>query len=259
VRTLRAERRTRAGAPLGPAVARTGELALGSPYVAGLLDAYALAGGDPSHEPLTLDLRRFDCVLLVEGCLAVARLAASADEPTWQAFGHQVERMRYRGGVRTGYPSRLHYFSEWIADNARRGLLHDLGRELGGEADRRPLRFMTTHRASYPALRGDAEFEAIRAMELRLDDSPRWVIPAAHIARVQDRIHSGDVLAFATRIPGLDATHTGLAYRDRAGVLRVLHAPLSGGAVEVSRRTLPEYVAAIRSATGIMVARPLRG
>jgi hypothetical protein len=33
----------------------------------------------------------------------------------------------------------------------------------------------------------------------------------------------------------------------------------TGGAVEVSRRTLPEYVATIRNATGIMVARPLRG
>jgi hypothetical protein len=38
----------------------------------------------------------------------------------------------------------------------------------------------------------------------------------------------------------------------------VLHAPLSGGAVEVSRSTLPEYVAAIRRSTGILVARPLR-
>jgi hypothetical protein len=41
-------------------------------------------------------------------------------------------------------------------------------------------------------------------------------------------------------------------------VLRVLHAPLSGGVVEVTRATLPEYVAAIRRSTGILVARPLR-
>jgi hypothetical protein len=84
-------------------------------------------------------------------------------------------------------------------------------------------------------------------------------VPADRIVRVQDRIHSGDVLAFATAIPGLDVTHTGLAYRDGEGVLRVLHAPLSGGAVEVSRTTLPQYVSAIRRATGILVARPLRG
>ena len=42
-------------------------------------------------------------------------------------------------------------------------------------------------------------------------------------------------------------------------LLRVLHAPLSGGVVEVTESTLPEYVAAIRSSTGILVARPLWG
>jgi hypothetical protein len=48
-----------------------------------------------------------------------------------------------------------------------------------------------------------------------------------------------------------------MAHRDGKGVLRVLHAPLSGGSVEVTRSTLPEYVAAIRRSTGILVARPL--
>jgi hypothetical protein len=39
----------------------------------------------------------------------------------------------------------------------------------------------------------------------------------------------------------------------------VLHAPLSGGVVEITDSTLPQYVAAIRSSTGILVARPLWG
>ncbi len=67
------------------------------------------------------------------------------------------------------------------------------------------------------------------------------------------------MLAFATEIAGLDVTHSAFAYRDSGGVLRVLHAPLSGGVVEITQATLPEYVAGIRRATGILVARPLRG
>jgi hypothetical protein len=47
-----------------------------------------------------------------------------------------------------------------------------------------------------------------------------------------------------------------MAYRDRTGVLRVMHAPLSGGVVEVTKTTLPEYVARIRRGTGILLARP---
>ena len=167
--------------------------------------------------------------------------------------------MRYRGGERRGYISRLHYFSEWIADGAKRGLVQDLGVELGGVEDRRPLRFMTRHRASYPAFADEDVYREIGAIERRLDGRPRRVIPTDRIPEVADRIESGDVLAFATAIPGLDVTHAAFAYRDAAGVLRVLHAPLSGGVVAITRTTLPEYVAAIRRATGILVARPLPG
>jgi hypothetical protein len=92
-----------------------------------------------------------------------------------------------------------------------------------------------------------------------MDDRPRRVIPTERIPGVADRIESGDVLAFATAIPGLDVTHAAFAYRDAEGTLRVLHAPLSGGVVEITRSTLPQYVAAIRRATGILVARPLWG
>ncbi len=167
--------------------------------------------------------------------------------------------MRYRGGERRSYTSRLHYFSEWITDGESRGLLRDRGAELGGVEDGRPLRFMTEHRGSYLALADDGVFREIGAMERRLDGRPRRVVPTERIPEVSDRIETGDVLAFATAIPGLDVTHAAFAYRDADGVLRVLHAPLSGGTVEVSRAPLPEYVAAIRRSTGILVAQPLRG
>lgn len=254
--SLRTERLVPPDEPLGRAAVRVGELAAGTPYVAHTLEAYIRDGGDPAAaEPLTLSLTRFDCVTLVEACLAVARASAAA-APSWEAFGREIERMRYRGGLRRGYTSRLHYFSEWITDGERRGLVKDLGRELGGLEDGRPLRFMTSHRDSYPALADDAVFREIGEVERRLDDRPRYVVPTSRIAAVAEQIETGDVLAFATGIEGLDVTHAAFAYRDDANTLRVLHAPLSGGVVEVTVRTLPEYVAAIRRSTGILVARP---
>lgn len=250
--------------PVGTSAIGVGELAIGTPYEAFTLEAYLHAGGDPMRtEPLTLSLTRFDCVSLVESCLAIARVAredavAEAREP-WPRFAREMERMRYRGGERQGYLSRLHYFSEWLDDNRRRGLVRVLGEELGGGADRRPLRFMTEHRDAYPALANDAVFQQLQAMEQSLDPQPRWVIPTARIPAVSDHIETGDILAFATAIPGLDVTHTAFAYRDDAGILRVLHAPLSGGEVEITSSTLPQYVAAIKQSTGILVARPLQG
>jgi hypothetical protein len=257
VAALRAESSQATGS-LGAAAARVGELAIGTPYEAFTLEAYLEAGGDPASEPLTLWLTRFDCVSLVESCLAVARLARQAYPATWQSFGREIESLRYRSGIRSGYASRLHYFSEWIADNQRRGHLRDLGGELGGTPDRRPLRFMTTNRDSYPALRHADVVQQIATRERELDDLPRWVVPTERIPAISDRLETGDVLAFATSIEGLDVTHTGFAHREATGTMRVLHAPLSGGLVEISDTDLLGYVSAIRRATGILVARPIR-
>ena len=242
---------------LGTSAIRVGELAAGTPYKPFTLEAYLKAGGDPAREPLTLSLTEFDCVSLVESCLAVARVAAMPGEPAWERFAQQMESMRYRGGKRTGYASRLHYFSEWIRDGAERGLLKDMSAELGGQPDERPLRFMSQHPASYPALADARTLEQIREMERSLDSVARRLIPVARIPQVLDTIQSGDILAFATSIPGLDVTHAAFAYRDKQNVVRVLHAPLSGGVVEITRSTLPEYVGAIKKATGILVARPM--
>lgn len=258
LRTLRAEGLADAAAPLGRAAARVGELSLGAPYAAATLEHYLADGGSPEAEPLTLHLDRFDCVSLVESALAVARTAAARDAG-WDRFAREVERMRYRGGARRGYATRLHYFSEWIRDGDRRGMLRDLGPELGAVRDERPLRFMSGHRGSYPALRDDATFAAIAQMERSLDCCPRNLIPRDRIPEVTERLETGDVLAFATSIAGLDVTHTGFAYRSPDGVMRVLHAPLSGGVVQVSPGTVADYVNGLRSATGILAARPLRG
>ena len=255
---LRSAGMNRSSVPLGRRAIKVGELAIGTPYEPYTLEAYIKAGGDPkSVEPLTVSLTRFDCVTLVESSLAVARASDDTAKPSWQRFSREVERMRYRGGKRRGYTSRLHYFSEWISDGQKRGLLEDLGRDLGGVNDTRPLRFMTEHRSSYPALADDEVFREIGKMERSLDGQPRWVIPAERIAGVENRIQTGDVLAFATAIPGIDVTHAAFAYRGNDSVLRVLHAPLSGGAVEITRSTLPEYVAKIKRSTGILIARPL--
>lgn len=246
--------------PLGRAAIQVGEEAVGTPYEPFTLEEYLRAGGSPFRtEPLTLSLTEFDCVSLVESCIAVARVASMEGDPAWDAFGREMERQRYRGGEREGYVSRLHYFSEWIDDNAARGLVREMGRELGGVANTRPLSFMSGHPDAYPALDYPEILEAIRKVEQRISGQPRWVIPTERISGISDQLRTGDIVAFATSIEGLDVTHAAFAYRDTEDVLRVLHAPLSGGVVEITESTLPEYVRAIRQSTGILVARPVWG
>ena len=247
----------RAGPSAADRATAVGLAARGTPYRAHALDDYLKAGGSPDREPVTLSLADFDCVTFVEACLAIGEMARTRAPAEWNRFGREVERLRYRNGQRFGYPSRLHYFSEWIADNARRGRLRDLGRDLGAVPDERPLRFMTSNRDLYPALRHEGVYRAIAAQERALDPATRWLVPTDRIPEVEDRIESGDVVAFATSIEGLDVTHASFAHRTSDGVLRILHAPLSGGAVEITSRTLHQYVRGLGQGTGIVVARPL--
>ncbi len=73
---------------------------------------------------------------------------------------------------------------------------------------------------------------------------------------MQHKLRSGDIIAITTSIPGLDVSHTGMiAVKD--GTPYYLHAPLSGGAVQLSQGSLASYLAGAGKQTGIIVARPM--
>ena len=164
--------------------------------------------------------------------------------------------LRYRDGVIDGYPSRLHYFSDWIQDNERKGLIRDVTRELGGVLDGERIDFMSTHTSAYRQLSDEANVARVIQAEHRLSESGRFFIPEGEIARASSRIRNGDIIAATSTVEGLDIAHTGLAlWVD--GTLRMLHAPLVGEAVQISEVTLSERIARIQGQDGIIVARPL--
>lgn len=82
-------------------------------------------------------------------------------------------------------------------------------------------------------------------------------ISTSKIAENEHLIKSGDIIALATSINGLDITHTGIATREKDGRIHLLHASTGSMEVEVSKLPLADYLKGIKSNTGIMVARPL--
>ena len=244
--------------PLGTAIARLGETFVGTTYTPGTLEA-------PGAEHLVINLRELDCVTFIENLLALTRfirqggVAALADRPTAETrYARYLEEIRYRGGRLDGYAGRLHYFSEWLSDNERRGRLKLLARELGGVQDSEPLGFMTAHPDAYRQMADPGVPEAIRAMEQRLNAGPaRWYIPEDRIASVANQIHDGDIIAATSTLPGLDVAHTGIALW-KHGELHLLHAPLVGKVVEISELPLAQRILGLKTQDGIMVARVLR-
>ncbi|MGH7469900.1 MAG: N-acetylmuramoyl-L-alanine amidase-like domain-containing protein [Longimicrobiales bacterium] len=233
--------------PIGRIVASLGRTFVGAPYVPGTLE---LEG----PERLIVNLREFDCVTFVESMLAMARVLRSGNGG-YHAFQQELLRIRYRNGELSGYPSRLHYFSEWLADNQAKDIVQIITPELGGEADHEPINFMSQHVSAYRQLSDTAALTEVVATERRLSATPRYVIPENQIAAVANRIQDGDVIAAASTLPGLDVAHTGVAlWVD--GRLHLMHAPLVGKAVEISQLPLAERIQSIEKQDGIMVARP---
>ncbi len=233
---------------IGPLVARVGRRFVGAPYVPKTLDP-------PGPERLVVNLRTFDCVTFVESSLALARVIRSGQHD-FGAFVDELRRIRYRDGVGDSYADRLHYFSEWISVNDQKGIVREITVSLGGQPDRTPVDFMSTHAELYRQLEDSATLREIRETEEALSARPRSSIPEARIAKVADRIEDGDIIAATSTAPGLDVAHTGIALRMN-GRLHLMHAPLVGTVVEISEVPLADRIQRIDGQDGIMVARSL--
>ena len=235
--------------PLGEIVVRVGQRFVGEPYTPHTLD---LGGA----ERVVVNLREFDCVTYVESVLALSRMIRDGDDD-FATFPRELRRIRYRDGVMDGYASRLHYFSEWIADNAELGLLRDVTGDLGGRPHDERIDFMTSNVEAYAQLEGFPDrVEKIREVEQRLSRRDRAVIPEDEVAAAADGIRNGDIIAATSSVRGLDVAHTGFAlWRD--GRLLLMHAPLIGEDVQISDRPLADRILRIDGQDGIMVARPL--
>ncbi len=240
---------------VGMAMARLGLTFLGTPYRPGTLE-------QPGEERIVVNLRELDCVTFVETVSALTELVRDpavdpeGDAAALQArFARAIEARRYRDGKLDGYPSRLHYFSEWIRDNAARGLVDDLTAELGGDAYPDPLDFMSTHPEAYRQLSDPEVLESIAAVEAAESDRPRFRIPQGRIEEIDADLREGDIIAATSTVPGLDVAHTGIVVRVD-GRAHLLHAPLVGKEVELSELPLGERIKGISGQDGIMVARP---
>ena len=236
-------------ADFGITIVSIGKTFIKTPYVAKTLEI-----GDT--ETLVVNLQGLDCTTFVENVLAFSMLLKQK-ESSFDSFVKNLEVVRYKDGELDGYSSRLHYFSEWIANNAEKGLLKDITGEIGGAEITKDINFMSTHRDLYPFLADDINFEKIKASENYLNSQAICVLPQDKITENEHLIQSGDIIALTTSINGLDVTHTGIATREKDGRIHLLHASTGSMEVEVSKLPLANYLKGIKTNTGIMVARPL--
>jgi len=242
--------------PINEVMVTIGLSFVGTPYVPATLE---VAG----EEDVVVNFEEFDCVTFVENVLALARFVRLHDreilESEWgarEAYRGTLREIRYRRARVDGYSSRLHYFSDWIRDNEGKGLVREITQEMGGEEDYKAIDFMTTHPDAYRQLANLANLRAIQETEFQLSGLRRFKIPEEEIQTWMSWIQDGDIIAATSTVDGLDVAHTGLAYW-QGSELHLLHTPLVGGAVEVSRLPLATRILRQTGQDGIRVVRPL--
>lgn len=233
----------------GKTMVAIGKTFRGIPYVAKTLEV-------GETESLVINLQGLDCTTYVENVLAFSTLLRDG-KADFDSFTEQLKTIRYKDGKLDGYGSRLHYFTEWIRNNQQKGLLKDITSEVGGIEIKKDINFMGTHRNLYPFLKNDKNFEKILETERELAKESFCYLPHDQIEANEHLIQTGDIIALATSINGLDVTHTGIATREKDGRIHLLHASTGSNEVEVSELPLADYLKKIKKNTGILVARPL--
>jgi hypothetical protein len=229
-------------------------VAIGNSFVGSKYEAHTLEVAQP--EKLVVNLRGFDCTTYVENCLALAR-AAKMKHPTVKEYMKQLQYIRYRDGKINGYPSRLHYFTDWIYDGQKKSIVKDITKSLGGIPYKKKIDFMTTHRAAYKQLKNEQFFKKIDEIEKELNKRKLYYIPKDSVAKIENKLRNGDIIATTTNIPGLDVSHVAIVIKLDNGETRILEAPDVGLRVKLSYVPLSEYLMNNKKQTGIIVVRPL--
>ena len=140
--------------PIGQLMGHVAMEFRGTPYVGFTLEL------DKDHEICAVDMLGLDCVTFFEDTLDFSRMLKLGGR-TPEAMLQQIEFTRYRGGKMTDFLSRLHYTTDWLVDNQKKGVIKILAPELpGAEPYTQKVGIMTAHPKNYRQLVAHPEYIA---------------------------------------------------------------------------------------------------
>lgn len=225
---------------------------IGVPYVAHTLEVN-------DDERLVVNTRQLDCTTLVETVTAL-KLCNDRGQRTWADYVRMLTMLRYRQGVLDGYPSRLHYFSDWIRDKVQMQLVNDIQQPNPpfSAVQTVNVNYMSTHPEAYKALKANAALvPLIRQQEQSLSGLKARYIPKSAVRNtklLRSVIKDGDIIAITCNKAGLDIAHLGFAVWRKDG-LHLLNASMLHKKVVEEPMTLYRYLQKHKTFTGIRILR----
>ncbi len=236
--------------PINDVIIEIAESFIGMDYEASTLET-------EGEEELVIHLTGLDCYTFLEAAIVFAR-CIKIKNTNFDCYKSELENIRYREGTMNKYPSRLHYFSDWIYEMDKRKVGVNITEEIGGIKYENKVYFMSANSKLYNQLDTNPEFvDEMRKIESEISSRDYFFIPEEMIDKIEDKLVSGDILGITTDIAGLDIAHTGIAFRSEDGRIHLLHAPNVGKKIQISKEPLADYLKQNKSQTGIIVLRLL--
>lgn len=225
---------------------------LGKPYVAHTLEVN-------DEEKLVINTRELDCTTFIETVTALV-ICIRYGKCLFSDYTDILRSIRYREGEINGYASRLHYFSDWIVDNHKKGWVYEVNMANLPFTSVQELHvnYMSTHPSAYKAL-CDNPFLAsdIELIEQELSGKSFRFIPEDELLntrQIRNVINDGDIIAITSAVEGLDIAHVGFAFWKSDG-LHLLHASSVHKKVIKDNTLLWDYLRKRKHHTGVRVVR----
>lgn len=236
--------------PINEVLVEIGKSFIGTDYLAHSLEK----DGD---EQLVINLFGLDCTTFVENVLALSR-CVKEKQTSFEDYSEELQFIRYRDGIINGYPSRLHYFSDWIYNNVSKGIVEDITEQIGGTAIQFKLNFMSTHPESYKQLNENPDLiPQIKIQEEEISSRIYYYIPKDEVELKEKFINEGDIIAITTTVEGLDIGHLGIAVKMDDERIHLLHAPTVNTKVHITKEPLSDYLMKYKRHSGVIVLKPL--
>lgn len=225
----------------------------GLPYVGKTLEKN-------EDEKLVVNLRQLDCTTYVESVLALT-MCAKQGKTSFKDYCRNLQQIRYKDGE-VRYTNRLHYFTYWMNENVRKGIVKHVGGspELFSATQTVNADYMTTHIDLYPMLlKRKDRIPQIRNMEKAITGNRYAYIPKSKLGDsklLRNTIRNGDIIVILTSRKGLDTSHIGIAVWHADG-LHLLNASSIHKKVVEEPKTFKQYMMEHKSHIGIRIVRPV--
>lgn len=224
----------------------------GIPYVAHTLEIN-------KKEKLVINLRQLDCTTYVENVVALS-MCMNEKKYTFKSFCDNLKKIRYRDDSQPHYTQRLHYFTDWIENNTKKGICKEIQSPTPPFTNTQRINvfYMSENPSKYKMLKENPKYiPTIRKTEQNINQKTYKYIPKTEVKNtntVRRTIQDGDIIATTTSLKGLDIQHIGFAIWYKDG-LHMLNASSLHHKVVEEPMTLYNYLQKQKTMTGIRIIR----